>query len=165
MIASAFQSLISSPTWGAPPPLTPRLQWGIDVIQICPLMRFALTLPLQTVICSPGRRQAARGNQEVKIPTGASPWARNYLIRTANPRLQSQTDLSGAPTSRYGTPHPSAHPRLRPEGREKDERIHGSASSDYAPGDGNMRTRPPVTMLQIFSSPAIYFEILCFFLN
>ena len=117
-----------------------------------PLMRFALTLPLQTVICSPGRRQAARGNQEVKIPTGASPWARNYLIRTANPRLQSQTDLSGAPTSRYGTLHPSAHPGLRPEGRENDERIHGSASSDYAPGGSNMGMRLHVTMLQIFSS-------------
>ena len=135
------------------------------MIQICPLMRFALTLPLQTVICSPGRRQAARGNQEVKIPTGASPWARNYLIRTANPRLQSQTDLSGAPTSRYGTLHPSAHPGLRPEGRENDERIHGSASSDYAPGGSNMGMRLHVTMLQIFSSLIHILKFFIFILN
>ena len=135
------------------------------MIQIYPLMRFALTLPLQTVICSPGRRQAARGNQEVKIPTGASPWARNYLIRTANPRLQSQTDLSGAPTSRYGTLHPSAHPGLRPEGREKDERIHGSASSDYAPGGSNMGMRLHVTMLQIFSSLIHILKFFIFILN
>lgn len=135
------------------------------MIQICPLMRFALTLPLQTVICSPGRRQAARGNQEVKIPTGASPWARNYLIRTANPRLQSQTDLSGAPTSRYDTLHPSAHPGLRPEGRENDERIHGSASSDYAPGGSNMGMRLHVTMLQIFSSLIHILKFFIFILN
>ena len=98
---------------GGSAPLNPPITVGDWCDTDMPLMRFALTLPLQTVICSPGRRQAARGNQEVKIPTGASPWARNYLIRTANPRLQSQTDLSGAPTSRYDTLHPSAHPGLR----------------------------------------------------
>lgn len=96
--------------------------------------------PLQTVICSPGRRQAARGNQEVKIPTGASPWARKLSLRTANPRLQSQTDLSGAPTSRYGTLHPSAHPGLRPviqrEGRaDTRERIIRLRSGRQQYGD------------------------------
>lgn len=45
------------------------------------------------------------------------------------------------------------------------ERIHGSASSDYAPGDGNMKTRPPVTMLQIFSSLIHILKFFIFILN
>ena len=81
----------------------------------------------------------------------------------ANPRLQSQTDLSGAPTSRYGTLHPSAHPGLRPviqrEGRadtrERIIRLH-SGRQQY----GDEAACYDVTN---FFKPYTYFEILYFY--
>lgn len=105
-----------------------------------------------------------RGNQEVKIPTGASPWARNYLIRTANPRLQSQTDLSGAPTSRYDTLHPSAPPGLRPEDREgKDRADTRERIIRLRSGRWKYEDKTACYDVTDFFKPYTYFEILYFY--
>ena len=95
------------------------------------------------------------------MPVGRKPNFENGKPKTPNsngPIWSTCITLWYAPSKR-----PSGF-TLREIERGRTERIYGNASSDYAPGGSNRKTRPLVTMLQIFLSLIHILKIFIFIL-